>query len=91
MMEKLNEIVFDILEKSIIRGNLQYASLSALRRHPLDLGNQAFLHRAVEGNMTPEAALDHVRSIRPRVLLAPSQWYVTQVDLKLFFESICGE
>ncbi|KAK1667190.1 hypothetical protein QYE76_055349 [Lolium multiflorum] len=25
-------------------------------------------------NMTPEAALDHVRSIRPRVLLAPSQW-----------------
>jgi len=24
--------------------------------------------------MTPEAALDHVRSIRPRVLLAPSQW-----------------
>jgi atypical dual specificity phosphatase len=27
-------------------------------------------------NMTPEAALDHVRSIRPRVLLAPSQWHV---------------
>lgn len=26
--------------------------------------------------MTPEAALDHVRSIRPRVLLAPSQWQV---------------
>eukprot|EP00267_Zea_mays_P035433 XP_008671229.2 uncharacterized protein LOC103648558 [Zea mays] len=26
-------------------------------------------------NMTPEAALDHVRSIRPRVLLAPSQWH----------------
>ncbi|KAF8696361.1 hypothetical protein HU200_037270 [Digitaria exilis] len=25
-------------------------------------------------SMTPEAALDHVRSIRPRVLLAPSQW-----------------
>ncbi|KAL6845129.1 hypothetical protein ACP4OV_024624 [Aristida adscensionis] len=24
--------------------------------------------------MTPQAALDHVRSIRPRVLLAPSQW-----------------
>ncbi|WVZ68895.1 hypothetical protein U9M48_017773 [Paspalum notatum var. saurae] len=26
-------------------------------------------------NLTPEAALDHVRSIRPRVLLAPSQWH----------------
>ncbi|XP_062206795.1 phosphatidylglycerophosphate phosphatase PTPMT2-like isoform X1 [Phragmites australis] len=26
-------------------------------------------------SMTPEAALDHVRSIRPRVLLAPSQWH----------------
>ncbi|CAL4902174.1 unnamed protein product [Urochloa decumbens] len=25
-------------------------------------------------NMTPEAALDHVRSVRPRVLLAPAQW-----------------
>uniref|UniRef100_A0A0A9DIN8 Uncharacterized protein n=1 Tax=Arundo donax TaxID=35708 RepID=A0A0A9DIN8_ARUDO len=24
--------------------------------------------------MTPDAALDHVRSIRPRVLLAPLQW-----------------
>jgi atypical dual specificity phosphatase len=27
-------------------------------------------------NMTPEAALDHARSVRPRVLLAPSQWQV---------------
>ncbi|KAK3165386.1 hypothetical protein QOZ80_1AG0032530 [Eleusine coracana subsp. coracana] len=26
-------------------------------------------------SMTPEEALDHVRSIRPRVLLAPSQWH----------------
>ncbi|KAF8727326.1 hypothetical protein HU200_018928 [Digitaria exilis] len=25
-------------------------------------------------NMTPEAALDHARSVRPRVLLAPAQW-----------------
>ncbi|KAJ4749627.1 dual specificity protein phosphatase family protein [Rhynchospora pubera] len=29
-------------------------------------------------NMTPEAALNHVRSIRPRVLLAPSQWQAVQ-------------
>ncbi|CAA0842732.1 Putative dual specificity protein phosphatase DSP8 [Striga hermonthica] len=28
--------------------------------------------------MTPEAALEHVRSIRPRVLLASSQWQVVQ-------------
>lgn len=25
-------------------------------------------------NMTPETALDHARSVRPRVLLAPAQW-----------------
>ncbi|KAL8036593.1 hypothetical protein ABFX02_12G168900 [Erythranthe guttata] len=36
-------------KESIIRGNLQYAALSALRRLPLDPGNPAFLHRAVQG------------------------------------------
>ncbi|GAA0165131.1 scaffold/adaptor protein [Lithospermum erythrorhizon] len=36
-------------KESIIRGNLQYASLSALRRLPLDPGNPAFIHRAVQG------------------------------------------
>uniref|UniRef100_A0A0E0DZ18 phosphatidylglycerophosphatase n=1 Tax=Oryza meridionalis TaxID=40149 RepID=A0A0E0DZ18_9ORYZ len=30
-------------------------------------------------SMSPEAALDHVRSIRPRVLLAPSQWQAVNV------------
>ncbi|PQQ12555.1 uncharacterized protein Pyn_00859 [Prunus yedoensis var. nudiflora] len=33
----------------IIRTNLQYAALSALRRLPLDPGNPAFLYRAVQG------------------------------------------
>ncbi|XP_052198815.1 uncharacterized protein LOC127805978 [Diospyros lotus] len=33
----------------IIRSNLQYAALSALRRLPLDPGNPAFLHRSVQG------------------------------------------
>ncbi|XP_048329676.2 uncharacterized protein LOC107417568 [Ziziphus jujuba] len=33
----------------IIRSNLQYAALSALRRLPLDPGNPAFLHRASQG------------------------------------------
>ncbi|XP_061347585.1 uncharacterized protein LOC133293078 [Gastrolobium bilobum] len=33
----------------IIRSNLQYAVLSALRRLPLDPGNPAFLHYAVHG------------------------------------------
>ncbi|KAM2028629.1 hypothetical protein ACFX16_040232 [Malus domestica] len=33
----------------IIRSNLQYAALSALRRLPLDPGNQAFLYRAAQG------------------------------------------
>ncbi|CAL5215013.1 unnamed protein product [Lathyrus oleraceus] len=36
-------------KESIIRGNLQYAALSALRRLPLDPGNPAFLHYAVLG------------------------------------------
>lgn len=34
---------------SIIRSNLQYAALSALRRLPLDPGNPAFLHYGVQG------------------------------------------
>lgn len=33
----------------VLRSNLQYAALSALRRLPLDPGNPAFLHRAVQG------------------------------------------
>ncbi|PQM40645.1 uncharacterized protein Pyn_20243 [Prunus yedoensis var. nudiflora] len=33
----------------ILRTNLQYAGLSALRRLPLDPGNPAFLYRAVQG------------------------------------------
>lgn len=31
-------------------------------------------------NMTPAAALEYVRSRRPRVLLAPSQWRVCNTD-----------
>ncbi|KAF3503384.1 hypothetical protein F2Q69_00043284 [Brassica cretica] len=37
------------LVKSIIRSNLQYAAMSALRRLPLDPGNPLFLHRAAQG------------------------------------------
>ncbi|KAK7845461.1 uncharacterized protein LOC112003763 isoform X1 [Quercus suber] len=36
-------------KESVIRSNLQYAALSALRRLPLDPGNPAFLHRAAQG------------------------------------------
>ncbi|KAK1271939.1 hypothetical protein QJS04_geneDACA007602 [Acorus gramineus] len=36
-------------KESVIRSNLQYAALSALRRLPLDPGNPAFLHRAIQG------------------------------------------
>ncbi|KAL8488232.1 hypothetical protein ACS0TY_024496 [Phlomoides rotata] len=36
-------------KETIIRGNLQYGAISALRRLPLDPGNPAFLHRAVQG------------------------------------------
>ncbi|XP_020250427.1 uncharacterized protein LOC109827820 [Asparagus officinalis] len=36
-------------KKSVIRNNLQYATISALRRLPIDHGNPAFLHRAVQG------------------------------------------
>ncbi|KAF3508035.1 hypothetical protein F2Q69_00001348 [Brassica cretica] len=36
-------------KESIIRSNLQYAAMSALRRLPLDPGNPVFLHRAAQG------------------------------------------
>ncbi|EPS74325.1 hypothetical protein M569_00428, partial [Genlisea aurea] len=36
-------------KESVIRSNLQYAAISALRRLPLDPGNPAFLLRAVQG------------------------------------------
>ncbi|KAK1298878.1 hypothetical protein QJS10_CPB14g00813 [Acorus calamus] len=36
-------------KESVIRSNLQYAALSTLRRLPLDPGNPAFLHRAIQG------------------------------------------
>lgn len=39
----------------IIRSNLQYAAMSALRRLPLDPGNPAFLHRAVQGLLFADA------------------------------------
>ncbi|KAJ6826740.1 uncharacterized protein M6B38_370515 [Iris pallida] len=35
--------------ESVIRNNLQYAAVSALRRLPIDPGNPAFLHRAIQG------------------------------------------
>ncbi|CAN6284810.1 unnamed protein product [Urochloa humidicola] len=51
-------------KESIIRGNLQYASLSALRRLPLDPGNPAFLHRAVQGvEFSDPVAVRHSLSI----------------------------
>ena len=36
-------------------------------------------------NMTPEAALDHARSVRPRVLLAPAQWEACNLTLTIFY------
>ncbi|CAN6454241.1 unnamed protein product [Victoria cruziana] len=36
-------------KEHVIRSNLQYAALSALRRLPLDPGNPAFLHRSIQG------------------------------------------
>ncbi|GFS44291.1 SH3 domain-containing protein [Actinidia rufa] len=42
----------------IIRSNLQYAALSALRRLPLDPGNPAFLHRAVQGEVQISLDMD---------------------------------
>lgn len=51
-------------KESIIRSNLQYAALSALRRLPLDPGNPAFLHRAVQGvSFTDPVAVRHALEI----------------------------
>uniref|UniRef100_A0A803LJY9 SH3 domain-containing protein n=1 Tax=Chenopodium quinoa TaxID=63459 RepID=A0A803LJY9_CHEQI len=49
ILMKVYEIVFGILDKFIVRSNLQYAALSALRRLPLDPGNPVFLNRAAQG------------------------------------------
>ncbi|KAL0734398.1 hypothetical protein Bca4012_010608 [Brassica carinata] len=49
---KLLKILVDsnyAIGSSIIRSNLQYAAMSALRRLPLDPGNPLFLHRAAQG------------------------------------------
>ncbi|CAK9319314.1 unnamed protein product [Citrullus colocynthis] len=47
-------------KESVIRSNLQQAALSALRRLPLDPGNPAFLHRAVQGvSFTDPVAVRH--------------------------------
>ncbi|MQL81584.1 hypothetical protein Taro_014042 [Colocasia esculenta] len=61
-------------KESIINNNLQYAAISALRRLPLDPGNPAFLHRAVQGLMLYEAgALQdvlHLHDVLARISLA---------------------
>ncbi|KAL3622797.1 hypothetical protein CASFOL_033405 [Castilleja foliolosa] len=49
MLEAAETEIMTTVRKSIIRSNLQYAAISALRRLPLDPGNPAFLHRAVQG------------------------------------------
>ncbi|XP_043716144.1 uncharacterized protein LOC122664410 [Telopea speciosissima] len=47
-------------KESIIKSNLQYAAMSALRRLPLDPGNQAFRYRAVQGvSFTDPIAVRH--------------------------------
>ncbi|KAG1365847.1 hypothetical protein COCNU_12G008470 [Cocos nucifera] len=51
-------------KESIIRNNLQYGALSALRRLPLDPGNPAFLHRAVQGiSFADPVAVRHALAI----------------------------
>jgi hypothetical protein len=42
-------------------------------------------------NMTPEAALDHARSVRPRVLLAPSQWQVWSLTFIFCYLDYSGQ
>eukprot|EP00252_Welwitschia_mirabilis_P024672 TRINITY_DN7388_c0_g1_i1.p1 TRINITY_DN7388_c0_g1~~TRINITY_DN7388_c0_g1_i1.p1 ORF type:complete len:782 (+),score=190.52 TRINITY_DN7388_c0_g1_i1:145-2490(+) len=47
-------------KESAMQSNLQYAALSSLRRLPLDPGNPAFLHRAVQGILfTDPVAVRH--------------------------------
>ncbi|KAI0502107.1 hypothetical protein KFK09_017053 [Dendrobium nobile] len=47
-----------------IQNNLQYAAISALRRLPLDPGNPAFLHRAIQGvSFTDPVAVRHSLAI----------------------------
>ncbi|THU53595.1 hypothetical protein C4D60_Mb10t16080 [Musa balbisiana] len=51
-------------KESNTRSNLQYAALSALRRLPLDPGNPAFLHRAIQGiSFADPVAVRHALAI----------------------------
>ncbi|XP_072974813.1 uncharacterized protein [Typha angustifolia] len=51
-------------KESTIQNNLQYAAMSALRRLPLDPGNPAFLHRAVQGiSFADPVAVRHALAI----------------------------
>lgn len=58
---------------------------------PLDQRENTYVVAFVQikhKHMTPKAAYEHVRSIRPRVLLGSSQWQVT--DFCLWALSVKG-
>lgn len=63
--------MFFLYLQSNIRSNLQYASLSALRRLPLDPGNPAFLHRAIQGSVF-QTLMNVFHILNTMILLLPN-------------------
>ncbi|KAF3335026.1 putative dual specificity protein phosphatase DSP8 [Carex littledalei] len=72
--EDINRAV-DFIHRNASCGRTTYVHCKAGRGRSTTI---VLCYLIAHKNMTPETALNHVRSIRPRVLLAPSQWQAVQ-------------
>ncbi|CAD6236864.1 unnamed protein product [Miscanthus lutarioriparius] len=70
-LEDISQAI-DFIHRNALQGGTTYVHCKAGRGRSTTI---VLCYLIKYRNMTPEAALDHVRSIRPRVLLAPSQWH----------------
>uniref|UniRef100_A0A0D9V5F5 phosphatidylglycerophosphatase n=1 Tax=Leersia perrieri TaxID=77586 RepID=A0A0D9V5F5_9ORYZ len=66
----------DFIHRNALEGGITYVHCKAGRGRSTTI---VLCYLIKYRSMSPEAALDHVRSIRPRVLLAPSQWQAVNV------------
>ncbi|RLN22814.1 putative dual specificity protein phosphatase DSP8 [Panicum miliaceum] len=69
-LEDISQAI-DVIQWNALHGGTTYVHCKAGRGRSTTI---VLCYLIKYRSMTPEAALDHVRSIRPRVLLAPSQW-----------------
>ncbi|CAL4961514.1 unnamed protein product [Urochloa decumbens] len=71
-LEDISQAI-DFIHRNASRGSTTYVHCKAGRGRSTTI---VLCYLIKYRSMTPEAALDYVRSIRPRVLLAPLQWQV---------------